>query len=1028
MKKIVIKYLQWNQNSIALGTVVISFLIIVSVLFGSKRPGMLDTGEYDLVLPKLGLSRIESVNLREEQYTKANETFDIVRIPIKEVLQISPAPSIVYPVFIIELFCKVFNQPFSTVYLAVLLAGILLWEIYLLIKSLYLLMKEFCALIGILMIGILLCGPYLIPLNSLYNRGMFLVSLLGFITSIIHSFAIMQKEKVNPKKVMLPVSVTGLLLVKSCEGAVVLSPIIILVLIYFGIRCMASRNRNGKCFIRVIFVTGILTYGAISFYRSSPLLFSKVNLYHSVFDGILVHSEKPEEVLKEFGLEEGLIQDVGKTAYYAEEDYYISPMNETDSPRIYDHISYAKVVQYYGRHKGQWYQTKLEMMKQSKKIETAQFIYSGDTLDMEHRERVIRSDWWNVLRYLLNSFDESGWILNVLSAVIVIVSFVQKKKRFGWMLFFLALSRNVILYLGILAAGDVSLTQVQYEYQLLTDLQFILCICWIGMIAYQISQLILYSDLTERVKEETMFEAEEYMTIWNMDLIREKVKKYRNQVKTVLKSRKVVVYASTVGCTLIMLYVLFFPRIGAYNNGDFGRMMDAMEITFTPVDFYNSEEQCGIKIIEDFDYIEPYDYSILRPDRVKLSQAYVSIMMRLLYNFTGIKFSTAIVAGFYVVILSICVFIILNALYEYLDTKTYLVAFLYALLFCGSYNLGWLNSLFGEGIGFVGFMMVMAASVGLLKHRRDAKKLTKWFVFLDLSCLFLCCGKSQYTVLTPILILWQMILTAYYCKRGILQKVLAWCGTVLSIVMLSTAALHVYRHDSSISSQDTLYQGLCFGILMVADDPKVALEELGLDPSLVQDVGKNAYLDKSEYYCAPRTQMAEEFIYSKVTTIDYLMWYLKHPRILWKMMNVAAKASAEDMPDYMLFVGQRTDSNHQTVNKFNWWKEIRRYVVPRNFIGYIIIFGSVVTFCMLKIFSHKTDGKKKLAYLLFVVMMALGVMEYPLTVIGNGFADNVKQLYMFRLVYDGMILVVVTYFMVRKSLGGEKAESKENLV
>lgn len=43
----------------------------------------------------------------------------------------------------------------------------------------------------------------------------------------------------------------------------------------------------------------------------------------------------------------------------------------------------------------------------------------------------------------------------------------------------------------------------------------------------------------------------------------------------------------------------------------------------------------------------------------------------------------------------------------------------------------------------------------------------------------------------------------------------------------------------------------------------------------------------------------------------------------------------------------------------------------------------------------------------YIVIILTGAMQFPLTVIGNGFIDNTKQLYLFRLVHDIVITTAV---------------------
>ena len=55
--------------------------------------------------------------------------------------------------------------------------------------------------------------------------------------------------------------------------------------------------------------------------------------------------------------------------------------------------------------------------------------------------------------------------------------------------------------------------------------------------------------------------------------------------------------------------------------------------------------------------------------------------------------------------------------------------------------------------------------------------------------------------------------------------------------------------------------------------------------------------------------------------------------------------------------------------------------------------------------------------------MLVGVMQYPLSVIGNGFADNNKQMYTFMLCHDLLVVaagvVLVRRLIPRAAHGGK---------
>lgn len=179
-------------------------------------------------------------------------------------------------------------------------------------------------------------------------------------------------------------------------------------------------------------------------------------------------------------------------------------------------------------------------------------------------------------------------------------------------------------------------------------------------------------------------------------------------------------------------------------------------------------------------------------------------------------------------------------------------------------------------------MLVLAASAMTIEGRRGLGLLT-----LAAASVYLACAKAQYALFAPVLLVWWGILAFATAKNRAARAGTA-AGALLIIFLLGASAVSVYRNNESVSSQDTLYSGLLNGILLYADDPETALEELGLDSGLLADKGKHPYLPKEDYYCPPRTEMAEEMIYSKVSSTDYLRWYLTHSKAFWRLLNDTA--------------------------------------------------------------------------------------------------------------------------------------------
>lgn len=176
-------YLGGSQNIAAFVVTLFAVLIISSVLFKNPRPSVIDYGSYTQTMYELGLYQEDLAEKGDAD--RANlmitEEYGIKDLSFIKLLQLEPARSLVYPVRLICFFCKLFGIPFNTMYLALLFMAVTVLCIYSIVRSLFCYFGEFTMVIGILICMILLDGNHLIYFNSLYNDGIFYVSLLVFI-------------------------------------------------------------------------------------------------------------------------------------------------------------------------------------------------------------------------------------------------------------------------------------------------------------------------------------------------------------------------------------------------------------------------------------------------------------------------------------------------------------------------------------------------------------------------------------------------------------------------------------------------------------------------------------------------------------------------------------------------------------------------------------------------------------------------------------------------------------------------------
>ena len=76
---------------------------------------------------------------------------------------------------------------------------------------------------------------------------------------------------------------------------------------------------------------------------------------------------------------------------------------------------------------------------------------------------------------------------------------------------------------------------------------------------------------------------------------------------------------------------------------------------------------------------------------------------------------------------------------------------------------------------------------------------------------------------------------------------------------------------------------------------------------------------------------------------------------------------------------------------------------------------------------EKKDTVRRLMAVIYLCVMAAGILQYPLSVIGNGFADNNKEMYCFMLCHDILIVwsLAVLPRLVREWAADRQAQRAE---
>ncbi|MBQ3156621.1 MAG: hypothetical protein IJB81_06805 [Clostridia bacterium] len=721
--------------------------------------------------------------------------------------------------------------------------------------------------------------------------------------------------------------------------------------------------------------------------------------YLAVFQGMLPCAEDPEAILNELGLDASYAQDIGRSYYEAEENF-------AHNPRAEDAVFPAQLT----------FGARLLLLLKHPELMTAMLeeraIYFRDAYStyLSLPDGGMLNGHAGVYLLMETAFGQGGMKMLVnralFAAAVSVLLMMTARRRSGLKLLplcMLALASGLVLYipLGLAMTGGIDLPRTK---------AVVLLLSWV---------LLLYGMIGLLLGLERVF-------IWlsekGMRLSPEPLLQPIVQRRSIPVTRGGLLMATAVAWAVIIAWtILPDVHMGGVNNGDYGRMMEQLGLSFAQEQLENPETQAGLLVVEEYECTSDLDWRALTPLDPNYSLIYTSVVARLWSALTGQPFSTYVMGLTLLALTTMSVLCIIRDLYGVLGKLTVLPAVLLTLMLLGENYTAWYNSLFGEGSISTGLMMTLACALHLAVMPRGSKRSWLWLILLAASFRFLVGAKAQMALALPVGAGLLIVLAIYHHPRGVLR-----CSALALLVMVLVAAvasdgLGIYKKNAGVSERHTVWQSVFFGALMIAEDPDAAMIELGIPLEMKVDIGKHAYYEDADYVYAPLSDEAWEKFYSKVNTFTMVGYYLRHPRDLLIMLDHAAQESVELHTGFMAYTDEEYPESVGPV-RMTGWANFRTYFAGRAFWHYVLGYGVIVVGCIWLLCRRKTSARTRMLTVLLLALMFIGVLQYPLSVIGNGFADNNKQLYGFMLCHDLLLVSLLTAGVKRLSMQREQLQ------
>jgi hypothetical protein len=126
-------------------------------------------------------------------------------------------------------------------------------------------------------------------------------------------------------------------------------------------------------------------------------------------------------------------------------------------------------------------------------------------------------------------------------------------------------------------------------------------------------------------------------------------------------------------------------------------------------------------------------------------------------------------------------------------------------------------------------------------------------------------------------------------------------------------------------------------------------------------------------------------------------------------MEVTAKKSMQNDKINLGNYERRSGYEFMTsVNRFNLWTKVRGRLLPKTLWFMIPFYGIFFLISFLEYRGTPVGHERRVIELLWSIAL-MGLLQFPMPVIGNGEADTYKQLFLFNVTYDILILASITY-------------------
>jgi hypothetical protein len=462
---------------------------------------------------------------------------------------------------------------------------------------------------------------------------------------------------------------------------------------------------------------------------------------------------------------------------------------------------------------------------------------------------------------------------------------------------------------------------------------------------------------------------------------------------------------------IILTFILMVkPIIGVADNGDFSRIMSSTGLG------YSAENGEGrffsfINRLYSINEVSPKVQEFYISTEIILVKAAI-FLNKLVTN--DKTFDIRFLSLIYLTLFIFSIYIILKCSRQKPALVNWILALLIIVVFADIGYISYFNSLYGEAVSYTFLLLTVGIALYLLKQQnKSVWVLAGYFV----SSFFLIGAKVQNVPLAAILILFGLRLWQ-------LRKDMVWKSViVMSSILLVISAAVIYQSTPERIKNCNKYQTVFYGILKDSPNPQKDLQELGLDPKFAVLAGTNFFMRNLPYDL--KAPNMEKELYNKINRSKIFEFYLKHPlRYMEKLEKTANNAFMIRQDGYGNYEKSETIIPGQMSNSFSLWSSLKRWIIPNSLI-FVVLFYTFFFVILIMQHMRAKEASGKIYLEIFMLIGAIGIIQFLVPVLGDGEADLSKHLFLFNVSFDMMFVISLTWLTdISLKLGRKMLETR----